>query len=45
PKVTAIEEAKDLKKMCLVSLISNLKSHEMVLNADSAQKKSKSVAL
>ncbi|MCI70267.1 hypothetical protein A2U01_0091530, partial [Trifolium medium] len=34
PKVTAIEEAKDLKKMSLKSLISNLISHEMVLNAD-----------
>ncbi|MCI89405.1 aspartyl-tRNA synthetase, partial [Trifolium medium] len=33
PKVTAIEEA------------SNLRSHEMVLNADAAQNKSKSVAL
>ncbi|MCI60045.1 hypothetical protein A2U01_0081300, partial [Trifolium medium] len=31
--------------MCLKSLISNLRSHEMVRNADAAQKKSKSVAL
>ncbi|MCH92320.1 serine/threonine protein kinase SRPK1, partial [Trifolium medium] len=46
PKVTAIEEAKDLKTMSLEVLISNLRSHEMVLNADAAaQKKSKSVAL
>ncbi|MCI90792.1 phytoalexin-deficient 4-2 protein, partial [Trifolium medium] len=46
PKVTAIEEAKDLKKMSLVVLISNLRSHEMVLNADAAaHKKSKLVAL
>ncbi|GAU10466.1 hypothetical protein TSUD_421860, partial [Trifolium subterraneum] len=29
PKVTAIEEAKDLEKISLESLISNLKSHEM----------------
>ncbi|MCI84071.1 3-deoxy-manno-octulosonate cytidylyltransferase, partial [Trifolium medium] len=43
--VTAIEEAKDLKKMSLESLISNIRSHEMVLNADAAQKKSKSVVL
>ncbi|MCI62222.1 aspartyl-tRNA synthetase, partial [Trifolium medium] len=46
PTVTAIEEAKDLKKMILEVLISNLISHEMVLNVDAAaQKKSKSVAL
>ncbi|MCI65621.1 aspartyl-tRNA synthetase, partial [Trifolium medium] len=44
-KVTAIEEAKDLKKMSLETLISNLRSHEMVLNADASQKKLKSVAL
>ncbi|MCI60125.1 hypothetical protein A2U01_0081380, partial [Trifolium medium] len=31
--------------MSLESLISNLRSHEMVLNAGAAQKKSKSVAL
>ncbi|GAU10265.1 hypothetical protein TSUD_420340 [Trifolium subterraneum] len=29
PKVTTIEEAKDLEKISLESLISNLKSHEM----------------
>ncbi|MCI71343.1 hypothetical protein A2U01_0092606, partial [Trifolium medium] len=29
----------------LKTLISNLRSHEMVLNADASQKKSKSVAL
>ncbi|MCI85261.1 hypothetical protein A2U01_0106540, partial [Trifolium medium] len=40
-----IEEAKDLKKMSLETLISNLRSHEMVLNADASQKKPKSVAL
>ncbi|MCI92293.1 aspartyl-tRNA synthetase, partial [Trifolium medium] len=46
PKVTAIEEAKDLKKMSLEVLISNLRNHEMVLNADAAaHKKSKSVVL
>ncbi|PNY05238.1 serine/threonine protein kinase SRPK1 [Trifolium pratense] len=46
PKVTAIEEARDLEMMSLEILISNLRSHEMVLNADSEIKnKSKSVAL
>ncbi|MCH87410.1 aspartyl-tRNA synthetase, partial [Trifolium medium] len=45
PKVTAIEEAKDLKKLSLESLINNLKSHEMVLKVDEPLKKSKSVAL
>ncbi|MCI19195.1 aspartyl-tRNA synthetase, partial [Trifolium medium] len=45
PKVTAIEEAKDLKKLSLESVISNLRSHEMVLNADVPLKNSKLVAL
>ncbi|MCI55112.1 aspartyl-tRNA synthetase, partial [Trifolium medium] len=45
PKVTVIEEAKDLKKLILESLISNLRSHEMVLNTDVSLEKSKSVAL
>ncbi|GAU49294.1 hypothetical protein TSUD_89190 [Trifolium subterraneum] len=45
PKVTAIEEAKDLETITLESLISNLKSHEMVLNADAVKKKETSVAL
>src|SRR6266487_4041961 len=45
PKVTTIEEAKDLEKISLESLISNLKSHEMVLNADAVKKKERSVAL
>ncbi|MCI36403.1 aspartyl-tRNA synthetase, partial [Trifolium medium] len=43
-KVTAIEEAQNLKTLSLEVLISNLKSHEMVLNADEARKKNKSVA-
>ncbi|MCI79496.1 hypothetical protein A2U01_0100767, partial [Trifolium medium] len=38
-------EAKDLKKMSLETLISNLRSHGMVLNADASQKKPKSVSL
>ncbi|XP_045797929.1 uncharacterized protein LOC123892146 [Trifolium pratense] len=46
PKITAIEEAQNLKTMTLETLISNLRSHEMVLNADAeGVKKSKSVAL
>ncbi|CAJ2653255.1 unnamed protein product, partial [Trifolium pratense] len=46
PKVTAIEEAQNLKTLSLEALISNLRSHEMVLDADSeTKKKSKSVAL
>ncbi|MCI41002.1 serine/threonine protein kinase SRPK1, partial [Trifolium medium] len=45
PKITAIEEAKDLKKLSLESRISNLRSHEMVLNADGPLKNFKSVAL
>ncbi|MCI43748.1 phytoalexin-deficient 4-2 protein, partial [Trifolium medium] len=45
PKITAIEEAKDLKKLSLEALVNNLISHEMVLNADAPQKKSKSVVL
>ncbi|MCI96135.1 hypothetical protein A2U01_0117435, partial [Trifolium medium] len=32
-------------KMSLETLISNLRSHEMLLNADTSQKKPKSVAL
>ncbi|MCI74099.1 aspartyl-tRNA synthetase, partial [Trifolium medium] len=45
PKVTTIEEAKDLKKLSLESLISNLRSHAMILNADVPLKNSKSAAL
>ncbi|MCI17092.1 aspartyl-tRNA synthetase, partial [Trifolium medium] len=46
PKVTAIEECQNLKTMAIETLISNLRSHEMVLNADAtALKKSKSVTL
>ncbi|MCI37687.1 hypothetical protein A2U01_0058911, partial [Trifolium medium] len=44
-KITTIEEAKDLKKLSLEALISNHRSHEMVLNVDAHQKKSKSVDL
>ncbi|MCI54807.1 hypothetical protein A2U01_0076057, partial [Trifolium medium] len=45
PKVTAIEEAKYIKKMSLETLISNLRSHEIVLNVDKSQKKTESMAL
>ncbi|PNY08861.1 hypothetical protein L195_g005398, partial [Trifolium pratense] len=45
PKVIAIEEAQNLKTPSLEVLISNLKSHEMVLNADEARKKNKLLKL
>ncbi|KAK2359506.1 putative mitochondrial protein [Trifolium repens] len=45
PKVTAIQEAKDLDKLGLKELISSLMSHEMELSSDEPQKKLKSVAL
>ena len=45
PKVTTIKEAKDLNKLGLYSLISNLMSHELTLNHDGAKPKSKSIVL
>ncbi|WJX12733.1 hypothetical protein P8452_03195 [Trifolium repens] len=45
PKVTAIQEAKDLDKLGLEELISSLMSHEIELSSDDPQKKLKSVAL
>ena len=45
PKVTAIQEAKDLDKLGLEELISSLMSHEIELSSDEPQKKLKSVAL
>lgn len=46
PKVTAIQEAKDMKKISIESRISNLKSHELELNGDEEPiKKSRSMAL
>nr|GEX24954.1 DUF4219 domain-containing protein/UBN2 domain-containing protein [Tanacetum cinerariifolium] len=50
PKVTAIEEAKDLAKLPLDEIIGNLKVHEMVLRNDgviskSTKEKVKSLAL
>ncbi|MCI54500.1 hypothetical protein A2U01_0075750, partial [Trifolium medium] len=44
-KVTAFQEAKVLKDVTLESLISSLRSHEMELQADEPDKRTKSVAL
>ncbi|GJR77366.1 hypothetical protein Tco_0089731 [Tanacetum coccineum] len=41
PKVTAIEESKDLSTLLLDELIDNLKAYEVVLEKDSAASKSK----
>ena len=45
PKVTAIQEAKDLDTLSLEVLISSLLSHEIELASDEPQKKMKSLAL
>jgi len=45
PKVTAIEEAKDLNTMSVDDLVSSLKVHEISLNEHEPAKKSKFVAL
>ena len=45
PKVTAIEEAKDLNTLNVEDLVGSLKVHEMSLNEHGPSKKSKSVAL
>jgi hypothetical protein len=45
PKVTAIQEAKDLDTLGLEELISSLRSHEIELSSDEPQRKLKSVAL
>lgn len=45
PKVTTIQEAKDLNTLSLESLISNLQSHEMELNGDEPIMKSKTLSL
>jgi hypothetical protein len=45
PKVTAIQEAKDLDTLSLEGLISSLVSHEIELASDEPQKKMKSLAL
>jgi len=45
PKVTAIEEAKDLNALSVEDLVSSLKVHELSLNEHEPAKKSKSIAL
>jgi hypothetical protein len=45
PKVTAIQEAKDLDKLCLEKMISSLKSHEIELEGDELNNKCKSISL
>jgi len=45
PKVTAIEEAKDLNTLSVEDLISSLKCHEIVLNEHEPIKKPKSIDL
>lgn len=45
PKVTTIRELKDLKKLGLESLISNLMSHVLKLNHDEAKPKAMSITL
>ena len=45
PKVTAIEEAKDLNTLSVEDLISSLKCHEIGLNEQEPVKKPKSIAL
>jgi len=45
PKVTAIEEAKDLNTLSVEDLINSLKCHEIGLNEQEPIKKHKSIAL
>jgi len=45
PKVTAIEEAKDLNTLSVKDLVSSLKVHEISRNEHELAKKSKSIAL
>jgi hypothetical protein len=45
PKVTAIEEAKDLNTLSVEDFISSLKVHEIGLNEHGYVKKTKSIAL
>lgn len=39
PKVTAIQEAKDLKTLCLERLIGSLITHEMMIGEEASKKK------
>jgi len=45
PKVTAIEEGRDLNTLSVEDLMSSLKVHEISLNEHDSAKKSKSIAL
>jgi len=45
PKVTAIEEVKDLNTLSVEDLVSSLKVHEISLNELEPAKKGKSIAL
>ena len=45
PKVTAIEEAKDLNTLSVEDLVSSLKVHKMSLNEHESSKKNKSIVL
>jgi len=45
PKVTDIEEAKDLNTLSVEDLVSSLKVHEMSLNEHESSKKTKSIVL
>jgi len=45
PKVTAVEEAKDLNTLSVEDLVSYLKVHELSLNEHESTKKCKSIAL
>ena len=45
PKVTAIEEAKDLNTLSVEDLVISLKVHELSLNEHESSKKSKSIVL
>jgi len=45
PKVSAIEEAKDLNTLSVEDLVRSLKVHELSLNEHESSKKSKSIAL
>jgi len=45
PKVTTIEEVRDMNKLSIEDLISSLKCYELRLNRDEHVKKSKSITL
>jgi len=45
PKVTAIEETKDLNTLSVEDLVNSLKVHEISLNEHEPAKKSKSIAI